>query len=138
MEPDRAIEIVEKLAGGVDPFTGERFPSSSAYQQADTVRALHLSLEGLKKLKRSTSRKTGPGRLWTENEENELLRQFDDKIDVDQIAKEHDRSKGAIWSRLEKLGRISRRDVSGAASSGSSAASPAPAADPVDDENIPF
>ena len=47
MEPDRAIEIVASLADGVDPYSGERFPSGSPYQQADTVRALHLALEGL-------------------------------------------------------------------------------------------
>ncbi len=68
MEPDRAIEIVQSLADGVNPFTGEHFPSSSPYQQADTVRALHLALEGLGKLKRSTARKTGPGRPWSEDE----------------------------------------------------------------------
>ena len=40
MEPERATEIVQSLADGVDPFTGERFPSDSPYQQADTVRML--------------------------------------------------------------------------------------------------
>ena len=113
MEPDRAIEIVQKLADGVDPFTDERFPASSPYQQADTVRALHLALEGLAKLKRSTARKTGPGRPWSEEEEKDLLRKFDDKVDVEEIAQEHERTKGAIWARLEKLGRIQRKDFPG-------------------------
>ena len=113
MDIDQAIALVRKLADGVDPFTGERFPSSSPYQQADTVRALHLALEGLGKLKRSTARKTGPGRPWNEDEEKELLRQFDDKIDVEEIAAKHERTKGAIWARLEKLGRIQRKDFPG-------------------------
>jgi hypothetical protein len=47
MEPDRAIQIVQKLADGVDQLTDERFPSMSPYQQTDTVRALRLVLEGL-------------------------------------------------------------------------------------------
>ncbi len=42
MDVDQAIVIVQKLADGVDPTTGERFPAESAYQNADTVRALHL------------------------------------------------------------------------------------------------
>lgn len=113
MEPDRAIEIVQSLADGVDPFTDGRFPASSPYQQADTVRALHLALEGLGKLKRSTARKTGPGRPWTEDEEKELVRQFDDKVDVEEIAAKHERTKGAIWARLEKLGHIQRKDFPG-------------------------
>ncbi|MBU0678017.1 MAG: hypothetical protein KJ626_07850 [Verrucomicrobia bacterium] len=50
MEPDRAIEIVQSLADGVNPFTDERFPSTSPYQQADTVRALHLALEAMTKV----------------------------------------------------------------------------------------
>ena len=56
MEPARAIEIVQKLVDGVDPFTDERFPSISPYQQADTIRALHMALEGHAKLKSSTVR----------------------------------------------------------------------------------
>jgi hypothetical protein len=113
METERAIEIVQALADGVDPYSGERFPPPSPYRQADTVRALHLALEGLAKLQRSTSRKTGPGRAWSAEEEQELLRQFDDKIDVEEIAKQHERTKGAIWARLEKLGRVQRKDFPG-------------------------
>jgi len=48
MEIDRASEIIQQLADGVDPYTGERFQPDSPYQQADTVRALYLALEGLK------------------------------------------------------------------------------------------
>lgn len=40
MEPYRAIEIAQSLADGVDPFTGDRFPSSYPYKHIDTVRAL--------------------------------------------------------------------------------------------------
>ncbi|MCF7855312.1 MAG: hypothetical protein K9N51_10985 [Candidatus Pacebacteria bacterium] len=36
MEPDGAIEIVQSLADGVDPYSGERFASDSPFQQADT------------------------------------------------------------------------------------------------------
>ena len=114
MEPDRAIEIVQALADGVDPYSGDRFPSGSPYQQADTVGALHLALEGLTKLRRSTARKTGPGRVWTEDEEKELLREFDDKIDVEEIAAKHDRTNGAIWARLEKLDTVSIAKTSSA------------------------
>ena len=38
MDVDQAIAIVQKLADGVDPTTGETLPPSSVYQQADTVR----------------------------------------------------------------------------------------------------
>jgi hypothetical protein len=100
MEAERAIEIVQALADGVDPYSGERF-SPSSYQQADTVRPLHLALEALAKLRRSTARKTGPGRPWNEDAEKELLREFDGKVDVEEIAAKHERTKGAIWARLD-------------------------------------
>lgn len=33
MENEQACQILKALADGVDPFTGERFPSGSPYQQ---------------------------------------------------------------------------------------------------------
>jgi len=43
MDIDQFIEIVTRLADGVDPTTGKRLPPSSIYQQADTIRAIHLA-----------------------------------------------------------------------------------------------
>ncbi len=117
MDVDEAIAIVTKLADGVDPTTGERLPPSSVYQQADTVRALHLALEGLDRLKRVKDRmRSGPpkaGRTWTKDEEARMLQQFDAKVDVKVIAQELNRTTGAIWARLEKVGRIQRKDFAG-------------------------
>lgn len=114
MEINRAAEIIGSLAEGKDPYTGETLPPSSVYQQADTVRALYLALDGLSKLKRVKERKANEppnsGQPWTPSEEQEVLRQFDAKMDVEEIASKHQRSKGAIWSRLEKLGRVQPRD----------------------------
>ena len=35
MQLDRAKEIIEALADGVDPYTGEQFPADGPYQRAD-------------------------------------------------------------------------------------------------------
>ncbi|MDI6809937.1 MAG: hypothetical protein QME66_13375 [Candidatus Eisenbacteria bacterium] len=84
MDVDQAIEIVTKLADGIDPTTGERLPPSSVYQQADTARALHLALEGLDRLKRVKDRvRSGlpnAGRSWTKDEETRMLQQFGAKV----------------------------------------------------------
>jgi hypothetical protein len=116
MDVDQAIGIIRKLADGVDPATGERLPPSSVCQKADTVRALHLALEGLDRLKRHKERiHSGPpkaGRPWTKDEEDKMLHQFDAKVDVKLIAQELNRTTGAIWARLEKVGRIQRKDFS--------------------------
>lgn len=139
MTPDEAIEIVTKLAEGVDPYTGQRLPSESVYQQADTVRALYVALDGLAKLKRAHERQkslpTGAGRTWTEDEEQEVLRRFDAKEDVAEIARDMNRTTGAIWSRLEKLGRIKRPAFG--ESSAPRPRPPLPADEPVEDD-APF
>lgn len=68
MEAEQAHEIIQALADGKDPYTGETLPTSSVYQHADTVRALYLALEGLDRLKRSKARTAeGPpmsGQAW--------------------------------------------------------------------------
>lgn len=51
------------------------------------------------------------GKPWTELEEDMLLDEFDSKIPIAEIAKEHGRSKGGIEARLVKLGRISKPDT---------------------------
>lgn len=44
MERDNAAKILQTLADGVDPATGEPFPASSPYQRADVVRAMSRNL----------------------------------------------------------------------------------------------
>ena len=50
------------------------------------------------------------GKPWTELEEDMLLDEFESKMPIAEIAKEHGRSKGGIEARLVKLGRISKPD----------------------------
>ena len=143
MDHERATEIIQQLADGVNPYTGERFPPDSPYQQADTVRALYLALEGLDRLKRSKSRAhSGPpkaGKPWTEDEEKRILEQFDAKVDVEEIAKELERSKGSIWARLEKLRRVQRKDFPGSTPHPPrSGAAPEPTPPGGKDEDYPF
>lgn len=143
MDAREAQEIIQKLADGVDPYSGERFPADSPYQQADTVRALFLAIEGLDKLKRSKARTTdGPrmaGQAWTTEEEERLVQQFKAKVDVADIATDLKRTEGAIWARLEKLGIIERRDFQGSTPHPPVTA-PRRIADPAEpaDEETPF
>ncbi|EGU61756.1 hypothetical protein VINI7043_21551 [Vibrio nigripulchritudo ATCC 27043] len=39
---DRHLEIVEALANGINPQTGEVLPSESPYNSPDVIRALFL------------------------------------------------------------------------------------------------
>jgi len=112
MEMDRALEVVGKLADGIDPVTGEEYGEDSPYQQADTVRALHVLVEAVKgKAAEKTEKKDGPakaGKAWSQEEEEKMVKMFDSKSDVTQIAKVLCRTTGAIWARLEKVGKVTR------------------------------
>ena len=110
MELERAKEIVQALADGVDPYTGDRFPADGPYQRADTVRALYTILEaaesGNKPKKPVDPNKPRAGGKWTEEEEQRLRDAFHARKPFDEIAKDHGRTPGAITARLVKLGLI--------------------------------
>jgi hypothetical protein len=84
MERDNAVKILQILADGVDPATGEPFPASSPYQRADIVRALYAAMQALgnpPRAKASTSQEKpgleNAGRPWTQEEDARLGRAFD-------------------------------------------------------------
>ena len=120
MERDQALKIVNALANGVHPATGEVFAANSAYQHPETVRALFeavRALEGSKPAAGSaaTERKNAdmPANTfvrWTPEEEERLAAGFDAGRTSADLAKLHNRSRAAIEARLLKLGKI---DVSG-------------------------
>jgi hypothetical protein len=113
MDAKKAIEIVGKLADGIDPLTGEIFPPDSPYQNVEVVRALHTAVEALTKTARQTERKKSlPGRAgqpWDKAESDLLAKRFDEGIGIPELAKEHQRTRGAIESQLAKLGKIPGR-----------------------------
>ena len=112
METERAIEIVTKLADGIDPYTDQKIDSSSPYQNADTVRALQIALAAMAPSKRASKRtEEGQGKfgkVWTDEEEKQMEEMFDAKVPVVEIGTKLERTKGAIWARLEKIGRVTR------------------------------
>jgi hypothetical protein len=114
MDDKKAIEIIKMLADGIDPTTGEIFPADSPYQNVDIVRALHTAEEALIRVSKIDSRiKNLPeraGKPWQADETNLLAERFDRGMPIDEIAKAHNRTKGAIASRLVRLGKIASTD----------------------------
>ena len=110
MEEDKALEIIRALAEGSDPYTGEVFGGESPYQNAQTVRALFTAIDALeaaarrKKRKRNLPERTG--KPWDNDESKLLIKEFDDGGTIDEIAREHKRTPGAIRSQLMKLGKL--------------------------------
>ena len=118
MDKEQALKILNALANGVHPATGEVFAADSAYQHPDTVRALFeavRALEGSRPAAAGGERRTGdmPANTfvrWTAEEEERLAAGFDAGRSSAELARLHNRSRAAIEARLLKLGKI---DVSG-------------------------
>ena len=110
MELEKAIFIIKALADGVDPYTGEQFPSDSPYQSPDSVRALVTAIAALEKQQKATIRQqilpSGAGKSWSDEEDNRLLQAYDAGTSINDISKLHARTVGAIKSRLVKHGEI--------------------------------
>lgn len=115
MEDDTKIDdagLLSWLADGVDPFSGEVFPKDHVLQQPQIIRALFHAIHALKS-ETSKPKQTLPaaaGKSWNSDEDQQLVREFDSGIPIAQIATTHQRTRGAISSRLVRLGKISRRD----------------------------
>jgi hypothetical protein len=110
MDYNTALKIIQTLSDGIDPVTGEVFPADSPYQNAQIVRALFIAIGVLEKvIKRNNKRKNLPeraGKSWDKTESDLLVQRFDKGATVEELAKEHKRTRGAIGSQLVKLGKI--------------------------------
>ena len=106
MEIDRAKELLTILADGINPITGELLPEEDSCNQVEIVRALHSVIMELDNKNKTPTKKyrENSGKPWTEEEEKQLLEEYRAGLKVKEIAKAHERSNGAITSRLEKLG----------------------------------
>ena len=109
MEDQRALNIVTALANGVNPQTGELFPADSPYQSAEIVRALFVAIRAMQANPGNRRRPEAPanaGKPWTDAEDAELLREFDEGIELAAIAQAHARTAMGIQARLERHGRL--------------------------------
>ena len=106
MDISQAREIIEALANGVNPVTGEVLPKNHCLNDADIVRALCTATEELKKAEKRKNRKLpeNAGKPWNEALDNELKDMFFSGKSETELSKYFKRTKGAISSRLERLG----------------------------------
>jgi hypothetical protein len=108
MERQQALRILNSLANGVHPATGEVFAADCPYQHPDTVRALFEAVRALDSdtTKPREEKPAGTFVRWTPEEEERLAAGFDAGRTTAELAKLHDRSRAAIEARLLKLGKI--------------------------------
>ena len=114
MERDQTLRILNALANGVHPATGEQFAADSPYQHPDTVRALFAAMRSVEGAATAAPRadrrpglpETGAGSRWSEEEEQRLISGFDAGKSIETLAQAHSRSRAAIEARLVRLGKL--------------------------------
>jgi hypothetical protein len=110
MTPAEAKQIIEVLAGGVDPATGEVLADDSPLSSPHVIRALFIAAKALElmaaKAERSAATPGNAGKPWSADEDQQLIAGFDAGQPVAALASVHERTTGAITSRLIKLGRL--------------------------------
>jgi len=107
----RAKELLATLADGVNPLTGEILAYNDSCNQGEIVRALNTAVNELDKLltKKSKPQPDNAGKPWTKEEEERLVDEYRSGITTNEIAKLHNRSRGAVTARLVRLGLITDR-----------------------------
>ena len=111
MDIIRAKEILEILADGVNPLTGEVLPEWDSCNQVEIVRALHTVLKRLESIQEKTqkSQAENAGKPWTEDDEEILCQLFEAGCTSRELCNRFGRTKGAIAARLVHLGKIGER-----------------------------
>lgn len=110
MDIYRARELIEGLADGVNPLTGEVLPLEDSCNQPDVVRALHAILSAIPE-KTQKVQPENAGKPWTNEDDRILTAMYDEGKTRREICEYFKRSTGGIASRLVRLGKIPDRDA---------------------------
>jgi hypothetical protein len=116
MELQIARQIIDTLAQGIHPVTGEAMPEDSPYNAPPVIRALHAvsrALEGIAgapgpaaEPPRVRAAPANAGKRWSPQEDSALETAFDAGIPLKQVAEELGRTAFAVEQRLIRLGKI--------------------------------
>ncbi len=110
MNTSQALEMINALADGIDPVTGEEMADASPYQHPQVVSALYVAVRQLESaLRREKIKSTLPanaGLSWTDDEDRKLIEKFKAGMSVEDLVKSHQRTYGAIRTRLVQHGLL--------------------------------
>ena len=109
MEVSKSLRIIQCLADGVDPTSGEVLSADNPCQQPEVIRALFVAAQVLQKSEQRQEREqslpANAGKPWDPEEDARLCEGFARGMTIRVLSQQHSRSQGAIQSRLMKLGQ---------------------------------
>ncbi len=110
MEIKDIIEVIEQLADGLEPGTGEALPADGPMQEVTAARALHGALHILREQARKPP---NAGRPWKVEDEARLAAGHAAGKEPAELARVVGRSKGSVLARLVKLGLVDASAATG-------------------------
>ena len=109
-----ARHILEALADGLDPATGEALPAGAPVASHEVAQALQTALDALdyriKRQEREESLPSNAGKPWSPIEDRALEAAFAGQP-ISGIAKRMARTEGSIAARLVRIGKVPDRDT---------------------------
>ena len=110
MDARYACELLESLADGVNPITGEILSDDDSCNQPDIIRALHKAVAVLKEKNTAKRLPANAGKPWLPEDEEKLKLMFENGCSKKDICAYFKRTEGAIAARLFQLKLIDNRD----------------------------
>lgn len=121
MDFNEAKNILNFLANGINPITGEVLPEISPYNEPKVIRALFTILGSSKSQKAPkktpeekqqenliSGRPKNSGLPWTDDLKKELEDKYNSGFKVEELVQYFERTKGSILSELLKQGLIDK------------------------------
>ena len=111
MELQAAHQIIDTLAQGIHPITGEAMPEDSPYNAPPVIRALFAVSQALQGKPARVRRGLPPnaGKPWAPEDDARLGTAFAGGVEVHQLALDLGRTPFAVETRLIKLGKLPPR-----------------------------
>jgi len=120
MHQDKTISIIEGLANGIDPITGEILPEDSPYNHPEVIRALFHVINLVpkaKKPKKTIEQKQQDnidkglpknfGLPWNDSDVQLVISNYNTNVSIEVIANQMARKASSIIGLLRKHGVIS-------------------------------
>ena len=108
MNNKEALEIVEQMIQKRQALSAETLTPKQWSQTQQIINALQLASQALqnriKTEARQSSLPNNAGKSWTDEENQQIIEAFNNGESIATIAERHQRTKGAITSRLSRLG----------------------------------
>lgn len=103
MDNEHTLEIIKALLVGKNPFTGEIYEGEHILKNPKVTSALFSAFVAIRKNISREQLPANAGKSWGYDEELQLISEFKAGATLIEIANTHQRTVGAISSRLVKL-----------------------------------